>query len=252
MLLENQVALVSGAGSGIGRAIALMLTQAGSSVIAADSSVEAATETARLAKDSPGICLPLTMDVSRPEDHERSVAFAMKNFGALHIACNNAGISLAKSQMPCMLTELTTSDWEDVMRVNLFGMFYGMRQQIPQILRSGGGAIVNTASVMGQVARPGLSAYIASKHGVIGLTKAAAVEFSDKNIRINAVAPGYIETPILADLKVTQLKAIADRHPMRRLGHPEEVARMVVWLCSDQASFSTGSVYSVDGGYLAV
>lgn len=252
MLLDNKVALVTGAGSGIGRAITLALANAGACVVAADANEQTARATAELTRDTGGKCLPLAMEVSHPEEHARAVKFAVQHFGALHIACNNAGISLGKSKRSHLLPDLPPSDWEQIMHVNLFGVFYGMRHQIPQMLQDGGGSIVNIASVMGQVASPGLCAYVTSKHGVIGLTKAASVEFADKNIRINAVAPGYVQTPILSRLPSEKLRSIADRHPMRRLGQAKEVAEMVLWLCSDKASFSTGSVFNIDGGYLAI
>ena len=172
----------------------------------------------------------------------------MKKYGALHIACNNAGIG-----GPLALTgEYPLDGWSNVLSINLSGVFYGLRYQIPAMLASGGGAIVNIASILGQTGTRYSPAYVAAKHGVVGLTKAAALEYADKNIRINSVGPGYILTPLLTNtLSEEQMKPLAGLHPIGRLGQPQEVAEMVLWLSSSKASFVTGTYFAVDGGYLA-
>lgn len=172
----------------------------------------------------------------------------IKQFGALHIVCNNAGIGgpLASTG------EYPIEAWDKVLSVNLSGVFYGLHYQIPAILNSGGGSIVNIASILGMVGTKGSPAYVAAKHGVLGLTKAAALEYADKKIRINSIGPGYIVTPLLTNIiDETGLKALASLHPMGRLGEPEEIAELVLWLSSSKASFVTGSYYTIDGGYTA-
>lgn len=252
MMLTNQVALVTGAGSGIGRAIALTLAREGARVVVTDIEGAACQETVDIISASGGVASHCLLNVGHPDEHRAAVEFAVRTYGGLHLACNNAGISRGRSGAYHLLTEVADEDWFDVLNVNLSGTFFGMRSQIPAILSSGGGAIVNIASVMGQVAGPKLAAYVASKHGVVGLTKAAAVEFANQGVRINAVGPGYIRTPMLAQKDDATLRALVDRHPAGRLGEPEEIAEMVAWLCSSRAGFSTGSFFPVDGGYLAV
>ncbi len=172
----------------------------------------------------------------------------LKKFGALHIAVNNAGI--AGPLKP--IGEYPIDGWDKVIAINLSGVFYGMRYQIPAMLASGGGSIVNIASILGKVATKNAGAYVAAKHGVVGLTETAALDYAEQKIRVNAVGPGYIVTPMLTkNLDEATLKAIAGLHPMGRLGVSEEVAELCLWLNSDKASFVTGAYYNVDGGYLA-
>ncbi|OGA61240.1 MAG: short-chain dehydrogenase [Burkholderiales bacterium RIFCSPHIGHO2_01_FULL_64_960] len=251
-MLTNQVALVTGAGSGIGRAIAQSLAREGARVVVTDVADAACQETVDVIQAAGGVASYCLLDVSRPDEHRAAVEFAVRTYGGLHLACNNAGISRGRSGTYHVLTEVPDEDWFDVLNVNLSGVFFGMRAQIPAILAAGGGGIVNVASVMGQVAGPKLAAYVASKHGVVGLTKAAAVEFASQGVRINAVGPGYIRTPMLTQKDDTTLKTLVDRHPVGRLGEPEEIAETVAWLCSRRAGFTTGSFFPVDGGYLAV
>ncbi len=173
---------------------------------------------------------------------------AVSRFGALHIAVNNAGISGPSAPTG----EYPVEGWDRVIGVNLSGVFYGMRFQIPAMTASGGGSIVNLTSILGKVGFRNAPAYVAAKHGVIGLTESAAIEYAQQGVRVNAVGPGFIRTPLLdKNLDEDALKTIAGMHPMNRLGDPVEVAEMVLWLASDRASFVTGAFFAVDGGYLA-
>jgi NAD(P)-dependent dehydrogenase (short-subunit alcohol dehydrogenase family) len=176
------------------------------------------------------------------------VQAAVSEFGGLHIAVNNAGVAGPISP----LADYPIDGWNKVIAINLSGVFYGMRYQIPALLSSGGGSIVNVASILGKVGTQGSSAYVSAKHGVVGLTEAAALEYAQHNIRINSIGPGYIITPLLTNaLDEPTIKYIAGLHPMNRLGTSEEVANLALFLNSDKASFITGSYYNVDGGYLA-
>lgn len=246
-LLNNKVAIVTGAGSGIGRAIATFFAQEGAKVIVSDINEEGGNQTISDIKRTGDVAIFIRADCSEPKDNENLVEQAIKQYGALDIAVNNAGIG-----GPIQLTgEYPIDGWEKVIRINLSGVFFGMRYQIPAMLKNGGGVIVNVASILGQVGTKFSPAYVAAKHGILGLTKTAAMEYAQQNIRINSVGPGYIKTPLLDILDKNTLNTIAGLHPMGRLGTSEEVAELVLWLCSDKASFVTGSYYPVDGGYLA-
>lgn len=251
MLLDNQCTLVTGAASGIGRAIALAFAREGARVMVADRNIDGARETVGLIEAANGQALACHLDADRPQSHFDAVHAAVSAFGALHIACNNAGISTGPSRTYRPVADITPEDWEQLIGVNLSGVFHGLRAQIPALLAAGGGSVVNIASVMGQVAGPGLGAYVASKHGVVGLTKAAALDYAGRNIRVNAIGPGYIDTPLLGHKDAATLQALAGRHPMGRLGRAGEIAELALWLASDRASFVTGAYYPVDGGYLA-
>lgn len=185
-------------------------------------------------------------DAGKPEDHAAVVARAQKAFGGLDIACNNAGIGGRQANVE----DLSTDDWRKTIEVNLNGVFYAMNVQIPAMLKGDGGVIINLASILGQVAMPTSSAYVASKHGVIGLTRAAALENATRGIRVNAVGPGFIETPILGEDR-EKLDYLRGLHPIQRLGRPDEVADLVVFLSSARASLITGAYYNIDGGFLA-
>jgi NAD(P)-dependent dehydrogenase (short-subunit alcohol dehydrogenase family) len=247
-LLENKVAIVTGGGSGIGKAISLLYSSEGAKVVVTDVDEKGGNETVTAIKAKGGDAVFIKADTSKPDDSKKSVEQAVKQFGALHIAVNNAGIGGPIRPVG----EYPIDGWDRVISINLSGVFYGMRYQIPAMLASGGGSIVNMASILGKVATAGSPAYVAAKHGVIGLTEAAAVEYAKQNIRVNSIGPGYIVTPLLTKtLDDATMKVLAGLHPMGRLGSAEEVAELALWLSSDKASFVTGSYYNVDGGYLA-
>jgi NAD(P)-dependent dehydrogenase (short-subunit alcohol dehydrogenase family) len=246
--LENKVAIVTGGGSGIGKAISLLYALEGAKVVVSDVDEKGANETVSAIKAKGGQAIFVKADTSKPDDSKNVVDQAVKQFGGLHIAVNNAGI--AGPIVP--IGEYPIDGWDKVISVNLSGVFYGLRYQIPAMLASGGGSIVNMASILGKVGTRGSAAYVAAKHGLVGLTEAAALEYADQKIRVNSIGPGYIFTPLLQKaLDADTMKALEKLHPMGRLGTSEEVAELALFLNSDKASFITGSYYNVDGGYLA-
>jgi len=246
--LDNKVAIVTGGGSGIGHAIALLYAAEGARVVVSDIDEKGGNGAVADIKAKGGEAIFVKTDTSKPDENKVLVEQAVKQFGALHIAVNNAGIGGPQG----VTGEYPLDGWDKVIAINLSGVFYGMRYQLPAIQAAGGGAIVNMASILGKVGTRLSSAYAAAKHGVIGLTEAAALEYADKKIRINSIGPGYIVTPLLTkNLNDEAMKALVGLHPMGRLGAAEEVAELALWLASDKASFVTGSYYNVDGGYLA-
>jgi NAD(P)-dependent dehydrogenase (short-subunit alcohol dehydrogenase family) len=247
-LLENRVALVTGAGSGIGRAIARQLAAEGASVVVSDLDESGGAETVRSIQGSGGRAVFVRADASQAADGEALVAATVRELGGLHIAVNNAGIGGPSAPVG----EYPVEGWDRVIGVNLSGVFYGMRHQIPAMLQSGGGSIVNVASILGQVGFRTAGAYVAAKHGVVGLTRSAALEYAARKIRVNAVGPAFIKTPLIEkDMTPESRQSLVALHPIGRLGEPEEVAELVTWLCSEKASFVTGAYYAVDGGFLA-
>ena len=250
--LDGKTALVTGAGSGIGRATALAYAREGARVVAADVNVEGGEETVQQIKEAGGEAILVHADVSDRAGAELMAQRAVDAYGSLDCAFNNAGISGGRERRRS--ADYAEEDFDRVIRINLKGVWLSMKAEIPQMLKQGGGSIVNTASIMGLIATPGSVAYMAAKHGVVGLTKATALEYAADGIRVNSVCPGYINTPLvrpLFDNYENMEDLIISRHPIGRLGEPQEIAEAVIWLSSPAASFVTGHNMAVDGGYVA-
>lgn len=246
--MKNKTVIVTGAASGLGFAIAKKFSENGLNVVLADLNIEHGENAVEELKKSGGSVLFVKTDVSNPGDCQKLAEKTVEHFGSLNFAVNNAGISSHNKKAG----EYPIDGWNHIINVNLNGVFYGMRYQIPEILKSGGGAIVNISSVLGLVGTTGGTvAYTAAKHGVIGLTRTAALDYAQEGLRINAVCPGYLNTPLLNKYNQKEKDEIAAIHPMNRLGEPAEVANLVYWLCSEEAGFVTGAAYAADGGYTA-
>lgn len=248
--LINKVVLITGAGAGIGRATALAFAHAGARLALADVDEDAGTTTANMVQEIGSEALFLRADMSQATDVAQMVQATVAHFGQLDCAFNNAGIE----GPPTRTADVTETEFDQILAVNLKGVWLCMKYEIQQMLRQGGGVIVNTASVAGLVGAHSMPAYAASKHGVIGLTKTAAVEYARKNIRVNAVCPAVIRTAMVnraLEVMPQLAEGMIAANPSRRLGEPEEVAAAVLWLCSDAASFTTGAALTIDGGLTA-
>ena len=252
-LLEGKVSLITGAGGGIGRATALAFSREGARVAVADVAVEAAHETVAQVNAAGGQAMSLSGEVTRDADVRAMVSAVVGAHGRLDCAFNNAGIAGWQVEAAGKKTaEWSEEAFDRMIAVNLKGVWLCMRHELSQMQAQGGGAIVNTGSIAGLVGLPTSSAYVAAKHGVLGLTKTAAIEYAEANIRVNAVCPGYIETRMTEETMRRRGEAILAQVPFHRLGSPEEIAEMVVWLCSDRASYVSGVAYNVDGGWMAI
>ncbi|MBE2269277.1 MAG: SDR family oxidoreductase [Anaerolinea sp.] len=246
---SQEVAVVTGGASGIGRSCALLFAREGARVVVSDVDQDGGSETVQLIKQAGGEAAFKAANVADPAAVEALIKFAQDTFGGLHALVNNAGIG----GVAAPIADYPLDGWNSVIAINQSGVFYGMKYGIPAILASGGGAIVNMASILSAVGIAGSVAYVAAKHAILGMTQNAALEYSALGVRVNAVGPGFIETPMIAGIKQSPqvYQALVEAHPIGRLGKPEEVAELTVWLCSSRASFCTGAYYPVEGGYLA-
>jgi NAD(P)-dependent dehydrogenase (short-subunit alcohol dehydrogenase family) len=249
--LDGKIAIVTGAGGGIGRAIVVSFAQEGAAVVAADVNEERLAETTQLAREK-GEASHEVVDVSQPERVEQLVATVVERHGKLTTICNNAAVSI-----PGDVTDVSVEDFDRTIAVNLRGVFLGCKYAVPALLEAGGGSIVNTGSVNSLVAEPFLSAYVASKGGVLMLSKAVAIDFADKGIRCNCLCPGWVDTPInhphaerMGGLDAV-LETLPEWQPIGRQGYPEEIAAAAVYLASDESAFMTGSAFVIDGGMTA-
>jgi NAD(P)-dependent dehydrogenase (short-subunit alcohol dehydrogenase family) len=248
--VEGKVALITGGSSGIGRATALLFGREGAKVAVADYNADGGEQTVKAIKDAGGVASFHAVDVASPQEVEGLIRKVVDTYGRLDSAFNNAGI---EGQM-ALTPDCTIENWNRVIAIDLTSVFLCMKYEIQQMLKNGGGSIVNTASVAGLQGLATAPAYVAAKHGVAGLTKTAALEFAQKGIRVNAVCPGFIHTPMVdrvLDKGVFSEEQIFAAEPMHRMGKPEEIAEAVLWLCSDASSFVTGLPMPVDGGYVA-
>lgn len=244
---ENKVVLVTGAASGIGRATAFAFAQEGAKVVVSDSQEEAGQKTVEEIKKNQGEAFFIKCDVSSEEEVKNLVTKTIEKYGRLDCAYNNAGIE----GKPSSTIECTSEDWDKTVNIDLKGVWLCMKYEIPEMIKNGKGTIVNCSSIAGLVGFETIPAYVASKHGVIGLTQTAALEYARKNIRVNAVSPGAIHTPMLERFTQGEEEKMAEEAPMGRVGQPEEIADSVLWLCSDKSSYVTGQTIAVDGGWVA-
>ena len=251
-MLDGKSALITGGGGGIGRATALAFAREGARVAVADFVEDDARETVGLVNAAGGQAISLSGDVSRDADVREMIAAVVGAYGRLDCAFNNAGVAgWHVGSVNQKTAEWSEESFDRMIAVNLKGVWLCLRAEINQMLTQGGGAIVNTASIAGLAGLPNAAAYVAAKHGVIGLTKTAALEYGEAKIRVNAVCPGYIKTPMTAGMTPERGAAVLAQTPMKRLGEADEIAEMVVWLCSARASYVSGAAYNVDGGWMA-
>lgn len=248
MDFKGKVAIVTGASSGIGKSVAQLYAREGAAVALSDINEEMGEKTTEEIRKAGGDAIFVRADVSKPSDCEDMVKATMDKYGRLDFACNNAGIG--GDQNPT--ADYSLEAWDKAIAVNLSGVFYCMKYEIPAMLKNGGGSIINMASILGRVGFAGAVGYVAAKHGVLGLTKTAAIEYAPHGVRVNVVGPGFISTPLIKELEENPdvNNMLISLHPVGRLGKPEEVAELVIWLSSEKASFITGAYYPVDGGYL--
>jgi len=252
-MLAGRSALITGGGGGIGRATALAFAREGARVAVADAVAETAQQTVALVNEAGGQAMSLTAEVTDAAQVRAMIQSVVSAYGRLDCAFNNAGIAGFQVDASGKKThEWADESFDRMIAVNLKGVWLCMKHEIPQMLEQGGGTVVNTGSIAGLIGLPTSSAYVAAKHGVLGLTKTAALEYAKDNIRVNAVCPGYIETNMTQDVMRRRGEQLMAQVPFHRLGKPEEIAEMVVWLCSDRASYVSGACYNVDGGYMAV
>jgi len=253
--VSGKVALITGAGSGIGRATAILFGREGAKVAIADYHRDGGEQSVRMIKDAGGEALFIEANVAVPRQVEAMVARTVEAYGRLDCAFNNAGIEGESGHgRQINIADCSEENWANIIAINLTGVFLCMKFEIPQMLKNGGGSIVNTASAAGLIGLPGGTAYVASKHGVAGLTKSAALEYAKSGIRINAVCPGFIRTAMVErviDSGSISEEAMIAAEPIGRIGKPEEIAKTVLFLCSDDASYVTGLPMPVDGGYVA-
>jgi NAD(P)-dependent dehydrogenase (short-subunit alcohol dehydrogenase family) len=248
--IRDSVAIVTGASSGIGRAAARRFAAEGASVVAADVDAASGEDTVDMIHEDGGEATFVETDVSDRDDVEAMIATAVERYGGLDFAFNNAGIEGHNDS----LVDQSDDDWERVIDINLKGVFLGLQAEIPAMIEDGGGAIVNTSSIAGVVGFQGVSPYVASKHGVIGLTKTAALEYARDGVRVNAISPGVIETPMVERASTANpemIEGVSEATPMGRIGDPEEIGDAAVWLCSADASFVTAETLVIDGGYVS-
>jgi NAD(P)-dependent dehydrogenase (short-subunit alcohol dehydrogenase family) len=252
-ILDGKVALVTGGASGIGRATAVAMAREGARVAVADRTEDAAADTVALINAAGGQAIAIGGDVTRESDVAAMIARTVSAFGRIDCAFNNAGVApRAVGPAGERIHELSQASFDSMLAVNLTGVFLCLKHEVAQMLaQGGGGAIVNTASIAGLIGLPTAAHYVAAKHGVVGLTKTAAMEYAPDGIRVNCVNPCYIETPMTKETMETRFDEIMAKVPMHRLGSPEEIAEAVVWMCSEKASFMTGASHVIDGGYHA-
>ncbi|WP_029033683.1 SDR family NAD(P)-dependent oxidoreductase [Salinimicrobium terrae] len=245
--MKGKVVIVTGAASGIGEATALLFGREGAKVVVSDINSEAGQEVVNRIEKNGGKASFFKADVASAAENKALVDFAVKTYGKLDIAVNNAGIGGEANK----IVDMSLEGWHRVIDVNLHSIFYGMKYQIEAMLRNGQGSVINIASILGSVGFEGSAGYVAAKHAAVGMTRTAAIEYSSQKIRVNAVGPAFIDTPLLDQLDDEVKNQLISLHPIGRLGRSEEVAELILWLGSDKASFATGSYYPIDGGYLA-